>query len=35
MMDVYMIGTLIVSFILVAGFLHWCGKVVEDGGDTR
>ncbi|CAI6050978.1 hypothetical protein COHCIP112018_01475 [Cohnella sp. JJ-181] len=36
MLDIGMTVTLVAAFALVAGFVHWCGKTLEEtGGDQE
>lgn len=35
MLDLYMILILAVTYVLFAGFMTWCGKVVDDAGGER
>lgn len=35
MMDLYMILALAATFGLFYGFLHWCDKTVETGGERK
>ncbi len=35
MQDLYMIGLLVVIYLLFYGFLSWCGRVVNETGGER
>jgi hypothetical protein len=35
MMDVYMVITLTVGFGLLLLFTHWCGTLVDQGGEEQ
>ncbi|MDF2713414.1 MAG: hypothetical protein K0R28_339 [Paenibacillus sp.] len=35
MLDLYMILSLAGTYVLFAGFMAWCGKVIDDTGVER
>lgn len=35
MLDVYMILMLAATYAIFSGFLHWCGRIIEETGGDR